>query len=61
MSFNPNPDEPLSFDQWYAHLQILAREQGWDIGHESDKDIWREYFDDGDEPSRALQDDMDHA
>lgn len=56
-----DPDSPLSFEAWYEQLSILAREQAWDIGAPEDCDMWREYWEDGDAPSRALEDDQDHA
>lgn len=61
-SVSSSPDgTPITFDQWYEQLISLAEQEAWDIGAPEDKDIWIDYYLDGDSPQDALQDDIDHA
>lgn len=54
-------DAPLSFEDWYSQLVELAQAQAWDIGAPEDYNMWREYWEDGDLPNEALEDDQEHA
>ena len=55
-----SPAEP-SFSTWYEHLCVLAERRAWDIGAPEDAEMWMDYFEDGDSPEQALEDDIAHA
>lgn len=56
-----SPEHYSSFEAWYARLEHLARERYWDIGLHSERHIWEEYYEDGDSPEEALEDDVAHG
>lgn len=64
-STTPPPDllvpPQIPFEQWYAQLVLCAEERAWNIGDPEDAEMWREYFNDGDSPDEALEDDIAHA
>ncbi len=50
----------VSFSVWWQRLCHIADECGWELGEE-DKDSYREYYDDGDEPEDVIDTEMSYA
>ena len=61
MSTDTIDSDTPDFEAWYKELRMLADIQAWDIGAPEDCDMWREYWEDGDSPSDAIEDDMEHG
>jgi hypothetical protein len=49
--------EEQTFEQWWDELRGLAKDAEWELGV---KDTYMEFFDDGDSPADALEDDMEN-
>ena len=50
-------EETQTFEQWWDELKALAKDAEWELGS---KESYKEFFDDGDSPAVALEDDMDN-
>lgn len=50
--------EAQSFDEWWEELQGLATEADWKLG---EKETYKEFYDDGDSPAEALEDDLENC
>lgn len=48
--------EEQNFDEWWNELKSMAAEAEWKLG---EKETYKEFYDDGDSPSDALDMDME--
>lgn len=47
-------------EEWFDELLHLAKERGVESAVCLDMESYRDYFEDGDSPSEALEDELDH-
>ncbi len=52
------PVELISFDTWWQRFQHCAAEAGFEID-DDDSGAYREYYDDGDTPEEALDNEIE--
>ncbi len=55
----PPAPEPIAFDVWWARFLHIAEEADW--GVVNDPDAYREYYEDGDSPEEALDNEMEYG
>ncbi len=52
-------EEKISFSIWWARFLHLAEQNEWPVDPDQ-QDAYREYYDDGDTPEQALDDEMEY-
>jgi hypothetical protein len=54
-------DKPTTWDEWWTELKALAASPiNWDFVGDGNEACWREYFNDGNSPAEALEEDISY-
>lgn len=51
----------MNFDEWYAEIIRIATDRGHPEVISPDKESYREYFDDGDDPESVVSDEFSYC